>query len=1027
MIAVAILVVWISVAWAYYSFGHHVTSYIFSQDLLPCKNKVEESWSEANVSAECRATLLEEEVFLRDGQVAKSFSFSKSFAGTAAESFLEQSHCGEKFSSAACVETEPDGPISSSCWAEEDRKQEEEEEEYRQITQETANRSLLEIVNSTGNDYGGINSDQCSLDGACDNFSKQKNDNSNYSSLYYDNSNVLNAFDEPSNKPSTIDSSSERSILPERSTSNKEGIIRRIGRKLPKHLKKLYSSSGSHRFSKSSPNTPTYTPPTIPSTPTLKKRNSEGGCSGNASATCIMPVKSPLQSIILKNRNVFGSNRSKSAEEKSNNAATEKTHDDYFSDDNQISEYSSPAEHLEFSELMVMKAATNVIEDPFENTECFSSSSSGTTISSDTIWHTSDFNEPFEDVTCDHVVLCSSPIMSSTSHVKDIKNEECKSSREKDIEIVRAALRKSMINTNNKDHFLQRPRSLNLCLALRNEELRNKNHFILTSNFSATRLKLNSNCSSPTFSEDMSSSVSSLNKLILTSTSTQVAGTPSTPPSEKATRPTIRVISPEMVSLNQSSSSSSSTDSNYSSSSSEPETQRQVLCPGDYQSDNLKIYDLRRSFSVQSNLPRDQLTHSIFSSEFFPFPDADHELSKTELNRTIYDVTNSYINLNFPSDMQYVNDNLFDRSYLLNSHSDDSSSTNLSHSFRPSNLQSFRYIDNSSQGSLLSSQSSMYPESFIFLSLNDNDLTSSTRSDVRPSVSGLATPLPSFNGSDKSLDDLNIYLARYGLLEESNERQTLATERVELKPRESKSDPLEFEKKSISLSDSYSSFEGNRNSIPLFHSFFDMTSPAVAASSSSNCILADHFEPSFIFFEGKDSSNPSGKQSNDQESSNTSSSCENNDRYFFKNSRIISEPSNVSNKDIKNCTDSKNTDDGTEIYNINVPEGNTNTSISCDNADRVRSERTGDDRRNRERLRQKRRRLISRLEVQDIEQVLQLYFFDNPSEASLSPLISPGPSTPGSPRTSVKQPQVRVVIIKRVDLSKVFYVPQSSF
>lgn len=55
----------------------------------------------------------------------------------------------------------------------------------------------------------------------------------------------------------------------------------------------------------------------------------------------------------------------------------------------------------------------------------------------------------------------------------------------------------------------------------------------------------------------------------------------------------------------------------------------------------------------------------------------------------------------------------------------------------------------------------------------------------------------------------------------------------------------------------------------------------------------------------------------------------------------------------------------------------------------------------RKKLQRKRRRLISRLREQDIEQVLQLYFFSDPSSSSLSPLCSPDvtpiPSLPGSP------------------------------
>ena len=794
--------------------------------------------------------------------------------------------------------------------------------------------------------------------------------------------------------------------------------IRKRGSKLPRHLQKLQSSvlKYSLRFAKSSPSSPTSTPPLLPSPPTLPKH-----CALERDrVTRVMPVKSPLESVILKRRLGFANRRAKSTDESTlvfmsteteaiskdmeNDIHTETTAEigesnDYGNDvpaakcEDHVKNYTSIASEMNTNS--VPKQSLSLMPDnykasieseetvvPFEeeidtpnHTEggqvldgsgSLSSISSTATIS----------NETFNQSTNPIDTVCNPPSprpfintksnMSASEYLQTSNNSDqskfsitnqnkslcnlpsSSESLEKhtlnvrkgsDIDILRSVLRNSMPELNACHKRRERPNTLS---------------FIQLA-----------------ASSDLSSSVTSINKLILTAT-----GTPVTPPEERK-QPEIRILSPEMISLSTSADSVSSSDSNYSysaSSSSDAETQRESFYEPENQSgDNLKLHD------------------TSLEKFWVPLTSLNATSSADALNRTVYDVTNSYVNLHFPQSMKHLSSGLNEGTTSNEPNTKDNLSYDLqSLSYKPPNYQNFRYIDTSSCTSLISDQSSRRPESFIVLPSSSDNESSSGADILERSSSALATPFSGPNDSTKSLEDLAIYMTRY---RNPNGKQT-NSRRDEERETNATSDNLEKYGPPASFAVISTRKHSAKEGYPGNYSSMNFEGGMTGREDTP----INHFLPAKEVEAKNDLLEAAGLIAPQTPDLHEKSGNVHNRSSDIKSAMIISQQS---------CMDSNSS--------VKTLPGNEKQTIREDHPAHRSSKIT-----------KKRKRLISRLRDQDLEALLQQYFFDDPL-TSLSPLCSsPTSSSPSSPLLQRRQYQVKTTHLKAIAFGFPVFRPLSA-
>ena len=812
------------------------------------------------------------------------------------------------------------------------------------------------------------------------------------------------------------------------------------------------------RISKSSPASPTYTPPNMPSTPKSTKRWHHSNYAPEHPITCILPVKSPLDSVILKNRLTSAVHRTQSLNS-----------DKYIDDEFQVLKTSPvidepkrcgavEANHIHKDEsvseiivsqprispdakccntqrsldMTILNAAISVVENidmlgcsntnnyDIENIDCTS----------------------LKDITSDHVVLCD-----VQSFEKHNSNRNCASSLK-----LFSKVKFFDINARNSFHFIPRATnsvnfddpgnvfhnrrsnskitktnsfhifktaSLNSLNSLRTSSLTFiplPTNMLPTKNHRTRSVEYNSTSTISSVG-DSSSSVSSITKLILTSTSTQLSESPRISPTpipefqflKTRSKPMIRVISPEMTSLHSYSSSPSVSSSESSSSNTSSGSD---LHHGRFffKSDSLET---TRIFNTKS---------SIDTNTLMPFHNPFIEPEHLEARNAMYHSTSKSIILGDDQSSNVMNRTIYDWSNLSPEHSSTFDMPLDSYnSFLPMTHDAFHYIDNSSQGSFRSDQSPMYPESFINLTDRSSKSPSPPATPKEavhrhmPTDSGQVTPIASTNDCDKSLEDLNDYLIRYGILlprkKYSNQKQK-DEECKEINRREVKTDCAECLPSPPSLPETSVSSE-SQLSKSLIHD---------SLQTPINCITNGYVSRNqenvqeYLKKQSCEQMHPTkiaDYQADIDDSSsfltNLGSTTETISDFSIGES---SQTVNIKNISLSNGASTTQKDVGhicvsdshrNEINSIN--NGARNSASDDDDTNVAFSKSCSPSKsamlRRRELLLRKRRRLISRLREQDIEEVLKLYFFSDPSTSSLSPLCSPTSSppatAPGSP------------------------------
>ncbi|KAF2367343.1 Ras-like guanine nucleotide exchange factor N-terminal, partial [Trinorchestia longiramus] len=538
--------------------------------------------------------------------------------------------------------------------------------------------------------------------------------------------------------------------------------------------------------------------------------------------------------------------------------------------------------------------------------------------------------------------------------------------------------------------------------------------------------------------DDCSSSVSSITKLLLTSTSTQLTETPTTPPFTKslfceinlARNSSIKVISSNMS--NSSPGSFSSTDSIGSNSSdntcrgprlvsgsgsfestlvrtasdesslppSPLSAKKPPVAPfGNIKAESCTIFEnweressssnvTRTLKSYRSGKPADQLNRIDSSASI-------SSCSSNGLNQTVYDSLDCQYGKFFP-DGSILRLPVSSRRECCSSGSSKRSSIEVGDSFRPINYRNFPYIDNSSQGSFGSYLSHTSPESFICLA-DKCDVTPSPQTSPRMkektwhlSNSSSATPVLRSRDSNGSFEEeLNEYLIHSGMLNTSQEKelQNFAREgqfservieqpnfKIRLHSRVDLDSMPTTARNSIPIIEDAmkegaicSQSHGQRKQVgmPIQHDNFCRARPLPYSSSAIAPFTINH-----------------GRESNEQIPSFNETSCISFDGP--KSTAMYSEGRETEVHPTSEHDHAKSFQ-LSELWSLK-PSFSPALYFS-----------------RRKKLKRKRRRLISRLREQDIEQVFQLYFFSDPATSSLSPLcspfVTPSPSTPGSPVT----------------------------